>query len=231
VTAPNDSAPVTPGLIDQDTDRLIQILLAEHSTLGMTRSLTWNEAFARTSTFLSTLSAATVSLALVGPATSFGREFVIFAVVVLSVALFIGLTTFVRLLSVNAEDVYWVFGMNRIRAGLVAMLPGVEKHFIAGYTVDPRGLSRSFAVLGGEARMTLGHLLVTTPAVVLVVDAAMAGAIGALLAAQLVASIGVAIAVGAIVLVGTVALGARYGMRASDRWLALMDERLAADRV
>ncbi|MEO8274409.1 MAG: hypothetical protein ABI620_10120, partial [Chloroflexota bacterium] len=75
-----------PSAGDQgDLARRAQFLATEHWSLLATRSMSWNEAFSRTSMFLSTLSAATVALALAGPVMSFGGAFALFAVIVLSV--------------------------------------------------------------------------------------------------------------------------------------------------
>src|SRR3954447_19754501 len=91
-----------------DDPRAMQILSTEHWSLLATRSLSWNESFSRAGLFLSTVSATAVALALVGQATSFGGQFVAFALVMLPVALFVGLATFTRLDEVNAEDAIWV---------------------------------------------------------------------------------------------------------------------------
>jgi hypothetical protein len=76
----------------------VQILATEHWSLLATRSLSWNESFARASMFLTLLSGATVALALVAQATAFGEGFAVFALLILPVVLFIGLATYVRLL-------------------------------------------------------------------------------------------------------------------------------------
>ena len=86
------------------SSRAAQFLATEHWSLLATRSMSWNESFARSSMFLTSLSTATVSLALVGSATHFGPEFLVFALVVLSITLFLGIATFVRLTQVNNED-------------------------------------------------------------------------------------------------------------------------------
>src|SRR5262245_24437288 len=49
-----------------------QILATEHWSLLATRSMTWNEIFSRTGTFLTVLSASVVALSLVAQATDFG---------------------------------------------------------------------------------------------------------------------------------------------------------------
>jgi hypothetical protein len=204
--------------------RLLQILTTEHWSLLATRSLTWNEAFSRTSTFLATLSATTLALALVGPPTAFGLTFSIFALVALSVSLFIGAATYVRLVHVNEEDAYWVVGMNLLRARYARLVPGVERDFVTGHTVDPAGVSRTFGIPPSRPTMTIAHLFVTTPAVVLVVDAAIAGVLVGLLAGLLALPLGPAFILGlagfGIVLVS----GATYGKRSSSRWAARMLE-------
>ena len=74
----------------------LQILSTEHWSLLATRSLAWNEAFSRAGMFLATLSGAIVALAIVGPATDFDDGFLLTALVILPVVLFVGIATVVR---------------------------------------------------------------------------------------------------------------------------------------
>jgi hypothetical protein len=92
----------------------LQILSTEHWSLLASRSLAWNEVFGRAGMFLSALSGAIVALALVGQGTGFGQSFALFAIVILPVVLFLGVTTFVRLGASNYHDAQCVIGMNRI---------------------------------------------------------------------------------------------------------------------
>src|SRR4051812_7190042 len=161
--------------------RAPQLLATEHWSLLASRSMSWNEAFSRTGTFLSTLSAATVALALAGPAMQFNADFRTFALVVLGVTLFLGIATFVRLAQVNNEDIYWVYGMNLIRAAYARILPGIEREFVTGYTLDGEGLARSVAATDLSSGGWL-HVFVTTPAIVGVISSAIAGAIAGLVA-------------------------------------------------
>lgn len=205
-----------------DVARLMQVLTTEHWSLLATRSLTWNESFSRTNTFLATLSATTLALALVGPPTNFGPGFSVFALVALSVTLFVGAATYVRLVHVNQEDAYWVIGMNLLRARYAKLVPGVERDFVTGHTLDAEGVTRTFGVPTGVATMTIGHLFVTTPAVVMVVDGAIAGILSALVGGLLGLALPLEFALGVLVFGASVALGAAYGKRSSDRWQALM---------
>ncbi len=200
-----------------DESRKAQFLATEHWSLLATRSLSWSESFSRTGMFLSTLSAATVALALVGPATSFGPEFAIFALVILSITLFLGVATFVRLTQVNNEDMYWVAGMNRLRAEYVRLAPGVERAFFAGWTLDSAGISRTFGAVDVVSKPAPLHMLVTTPAVVGVIAAAIAGVMAGLVAIQVTLDMAPAIGVGLVVFVASVVLCLLYGIREGQR--------------
>jgi len=70
----------------------LQILTTEHWSLLSTRALSWNETSSRTAAFLAALSGAVVALALVAQATAFGEGFVTFALLILPVVIFIGVT-------------------------------------------------------------------------------------------------------------------------------------------
>lgn len=203
-----------------ESARAAQFLATEHWSLLATRSMSWNEAFSRTSMFLSALSAATVALALVGPPTGFGRAFVAFALVILSVTLFLGVATFVRLAQVNNEDLLWVAGMNRLRGAYVRLVPGIEDEFVTGHTLDAPGISRTFGARDVLSRPAPLHALVTTPAVVGVISSAIVGALAALVALQLGSAMEPAVAIGLGAMVLAVALFIGYALRESRRYAA-----------
>jgi hypothetical protein len=207
-----------------ETNRRAQLLSTEHWSLLATRSMSWNEAFSRTAMFLSTLSAATVALALAGPAMSFGSFFPLFALVVLSVTLFLGLATYIRLLQVNNEDLYWVAGMNTIRAAYVKLSPGIEDHFVTGHSLDTDGMARTFGAVDVTSSVSPWHMLVTTPAVVAVISSAIAGVIAGLVATQLGLGPEGAVLVGIGVFLVTVAGLIVYGRRAANRYIARVME-------
>jgi hypothetical protein len=159
----------------------LQILATEHWSLLATRSLSWNESFARASMFLTLLSGATVALALVAQATSFGEGFVTFALLLLPLVLGVGWTTFVRLGEVNNEDAYWVTGMNRLRMAYLEMEPELEPYFVTGVTDDTAGLMRTYATHPGGIGL---HGLITTPATIAFVNSAIFGVLAAIVAMQ-----------------------------------------------
>lgn len=200
--------------------RRAQFLTTEHWSLLATRSMSWNEAFARTSMFLSVLSASTVALALAGPAMAFGEAFSLFAVIVLSVALFLGIATYVRLVQVNNEDLYWVTGMNMIRKQYAKMSPGIEREFVTGHTLDVEGIARTFAAFDVTSNPSMFHALITTPSIVAVISSTIAGVIVGLIThvagggAQLAIVVGIGVA---LIGIGT---ALSYGRRQARRYIA-----------
>jgi hypothetical protein len=165
-----------------------QLLATEHWSLLATRSLSWNESFARAGMFLTLLSGATVALALVAQATSFGEGFVVFALLILPVVLFVGLATYVRLLEINNEDYVWVRGMNRLRGAYLELDPDLARHFITGTTEDADAIFQTFGSMPGEPGSLdtgLFHGFVTTPTTIAFVDATLAAVLAAIASTQL----------------------------------------------
>jgi len=161
----------------------LQVLATEHWGLLATRSLAWNESFTRAGMFLSTLSGAIVALALVAQATTFGNEFVLFALLILPVVLFIGITTFLRMGSSNYYDAMCVVGMNRIRHAYMQITPEVEPYLVMGTHDDEEGVTLSMGAVPGSNFVV--DIIVSTPFVVCVINSVIAGVIASLLAEQL----------------------------------------------
>ena len=201
--------------------RRAQFLATEHWSLLATRSMSWNESFARCSMFLTSLSTATVALALVGSATDFGPEFVVFALVVLSITLFLGVATFIRLSQVNNEDLYWVAGMNRLRGVYARLEPGIEEEFVTGTTLDTAGFAQTYGAMDVTGFSAL-HVFVTTPGVIGIVCSAIAGVIAGLVALQMTPAMTSAIWVGLAVGVVSAVLFIAYAKRDAAAYLARM---------
>ena len=53
--------------------------------------------------------------------------------------LFLGLTTYIRLVAINHDETRWVLGMNRIRAAYLELAPELERWFITSHHDDERG--------------------------------------------------------------------------------------------
>ena len=157
----------------------LQILSTEHWSLLASRQLAWNESFSRATMLLATLSGATVALALAAQASDFGRTFVLFALAVLPVVLYVGIMTFLRLAVCNYHDYLCVVGMNRIRAAYLEMAPELRRTLVMSPHDDVHGVAVTMGL--AVSRNNTAHLLSATPSVVAVLTSAVAGVIGALL--------------------------------------------------
>ena len=213
---PTASAPPTGD--DVPPQLLVQILATEHWSLLASRNLAWNEAFARTGMFLSTLSFAVVALALVGQATGFGEEFRLFALIVLPVVLFVGITTSLRLDSANYHDVICVVGMNRIRANYVRIAPSLAPVFVMGLTDDLRGVELTAA--NPPHRGWLASVLAATPALLAVLNGTLLATIVALLLLQLRVGLVAAVLIGIVAFIVAFALQAYQWKRDLDKLVA-----------
>jgi hypothetical protein len=194
--AGSEATPAPPGDWTRDP-RAVQILTTEHWSLLSGRSLTWTESFSRAGMFLTAVSAAVVALALVGQSTGYSRTFVTFALILLPVVLFMGLTTVVRLSHVNNLDLVYLQAMNRLRHAYLELVPGVAPYFSTA-TDDDLASSFFSAFTGERTADPVVQGLMTTPGLVAVVCSVLTGAIAGIVAGQLASDIVLPIAAGAI---------------------------------
>ncbi len=173
----------------------LQILATEHWSLLATRGMTWNEMFTRAGMFLTTLSAAVVALALVAQATDFGGNFRVFALLILPVVLLLGIGTFIRLGDARAEDVTLVIGMNRLHHAYLELAPGLEPYFVTSHHDDMAGIMKTY---GDQVTIRPSRILASTPALVGIINAVLAGVLAALIAQALGGESLVNVAVGII---------------------------------
>jgi hypothetical protein len=204
LAAAADGPALTPAL-------RLQILSTEHWSLLASRGLAWNEAFSRASMFLSTLSAVMVALALIAQANAFGSAFVLFALVILPVALFVGIATYLRLDSANYHDALCVMGMNRIRGAYLELAPEIEQYFVMSGHDDIRGMAISMGVDGRVG--TLAQMLAATPTLVAILNSVLVGAIATLLADQVGATTVLMAGVGVGGFLASALLHGWYGQR------------------
>ncbi len=154
-----------------------QFLATEHWSLLATRSMTWNEIFSRTGTYLTVLSATVIALSLVANATGFGRDFRTFAMLVLPVVLLIGLGTYFRLIEADIEDAWLVIGMNRLRHAYLELAPELKPYFIASHHDDAPGMLQTYAF---RNRVGVTHWLSGSPVVVGIIDGVVTGVLAAI---------------------------------------------------
>ena len=183
-----------------------QFLASEHWSLLATRSMTWNEIFSRTGTYLTMLSATVIALSLVANATGFGRDFRMFALLVLPVVLLVGVGTYFRLIEADIEDAWLVIGMNRLRHAYLELAPELEPYFVASHHDDAPGMLQTYSF---RSRVGLTHWLSGSPVIVGIVNAVVAGVLTAVVCQALGAGVtlrtiaGVLAALAAAVVLGT----------------------------
>jgi hypothetical protein len=217
--APPAEAPITPAPPSPEGPTPIQIRLqilsTEHWSLLASRGLAWNESFTRASMFLSTLSGSLVALGLIGGIDGFGDAFVIAALVVLPVDLFVGIGTWLRMGAANYHDAVAISGMNRIRAAYLEIAPDLRPYFVMGVHDDAQGLGITMAVPPGTAPIV--HLIAGTPTLVMVLNAILAGAIGALILVRFAGTGPIVTVIGGLVVAALVLVGELSSARSKIR--------------
>ena len=174
----------------------VQILATEHWSLLAARSITYNAVYSRTSIFLTVVSAAVVALALVAQISEFGDSFYVFALLVLPVVLFTGVTTYIRLIDARIEDFWLVSGMNRLRHAYLEIAPELEPYFVTSHYDDHPGIYETY---GPHTGIRLYRLLSGTSMLVGVIDAVLAGVFGGLVASAAGAGSELCYLIGAVV--------------------------------
>ena len=202
----------------------VQILATEHWSLLATRSITYGAIYSRATIFLTVVSAAVVALALAAEATEFGDRFYVFALLVLPVAFFIGVGTYIRLVDARIEDFWLLSGLNRLRHAYLEIAPGLEPYFVTGHHDDERGLSETYGP-GTENRVL--RLIASTSTVVGVIDAVLAGVVGGLVAKVVGAGSELSLLIGAVVTSVVVALLVHADRRIIARGRRRLEPRFA----
>ena len=223
--APHLPPSVEPGLGPSsnaalDDPRALQILSTEHWSLLAGRSLAYNEAFTRAGMFLTALSASVVAIAFVAQADRSGSAVPTFTIILLGFDLFVGLTTYLRLVETTREDLRSVQGMNRIRHAYLEMVPGLAPYFVssdrddlAGILMTYEGPAREDMMAGRPTISGLLHGFSTNTGMVAVVVSLVGASLAGVAIAQVVGASMVAIvAFGAVVFVVLLAFLLRLGL-------------------
>jgi hypothetical protein len=157
-----------------------QLLATEHWSLLAARGMTWSEVMSRITVHLTVASAALVVLALVTQATGFGVAFHVLAIGLTSAVLVLGSLTGVRVHNASREDAAIVLGMNRLRAAYVRIDPGIAEYLVTSQYDDQAGLMATYTM--GMRRSTMSHVVGSTSMFINIVNAIVAGTLGALVA-------------------------------------------------
>jgi purine-cytosine permease-like protein len=207
------STEVPPARKDSEA---LQILATEHWSLLATRALTYQESLGRVNIFLTVLSGVVIALALVAQADHFGPAFISIAIFMLTIVVIVGVFTVARLMSLNRDDFRWVIGMNRLRNAYLSLHPELEPHFTTSSFDDMGGVLQTLGIepRGVDRLGTVFHGLQTLPGMLSVIVAAVAGAIGGLVAIGFGAPVVIVLLAGIIGFVIVFLLMAVWGRRA-----------------
>jgi hypothetical protein len=197
----------------------LQILATEHWSLLAARALTYQESLGRVNMFLAILSGAVIALALVAQADHFGVAFISIAIFMLTVVFVTGVFTVARLMALNKDDFRWVLAMNRIRNAYFDLHPELEPHFTTSGYDDLAGALETLGIAptGADRLGSVFHGLQTLPGMLSVIVAAVAGAIGGLVAVGFGAPAVVVLLSGIALFIAAAVLMAFWGFRSVRR--------------
>ena len=202
----------------------VQILATEHWSLLATRSITYGAIYSRANIFLTVVSAAVVAMALAADATEFGDRFYELALLVLPVALFVGVATYIRLIEARIDDFWLLSGMNRLRYAYLELAPGLEPYFVTGHHDDEEGLYETY----GPGRGSRFYRLIgETSTLVAVINAALAGAVVGLVANAAGTGSELSLFIGALVTTVLVVSLVNTSRRLIERGRRLLEPRFA----
>ena len=202
-TAPDPSDRAT---IPSDDPRVLQILIAEHSSLTSARSLAYNEAFTRADMFLGFLSMSLVALALIAQVIPLGGQLLLVAAAVLTFDMVVGLTTFGRVIAAGYEDYRAVHGMARIRHGYAQIASEIRPYITSGLNDDLQGVMVAYGSPPTRGASAVLHNLTTSAGMLILILSMLAGVLGFIASTLIGADVIAALIVAAICGVGLVAI-------------------------
>ena len=156
---------------------LMSALTTEHYTLQSARTSTIVEANGRSMLFLSSVSGATVALALVAQLDRMGDTFFTFALTVLPALLALGLTSYSRLADLAVHDAYYARAIGRIRSFYLTIEPAAQQYWLVPAGDDAHAVMRQ----SGQPHSRwhhLGHTATSVAAVVGIITGAFLGVAG-----------------------------------------------------
>ena len=198
-SVPDPGTPPVPAAVRA------QILATEHWSLLATRSMIWSEVMSRITIHLTIASASLVVLALFAQASGFGGAFQVMSIGLAAAVLVMGTLTQARVVNASIDDSSAILGMNRLRAGYLDIDPSLAPYFVTSAHDDQRGLMDTY--LMGWPRSTFSHVVASTSIFLTVVNAGVAGTLGALVTSTTGAGGAVVTVVG--IVAGLLYLGAQ----------------------
>ncbi len=196
------------------------VLTAEYSVVTAALGAVWSASLTRTSLFLVVLSASGVALGFAAPGG--GENLRLHALVVLPLLLFLGITTYVRVVQLQRESVVYITGQNRIRRFFADSVPAARPYFVLPLHDDPAALFRSpgTGMSRRPPRFPLLNLIVQMQGLVGVVTASVAAVFAGIAFLPLGVSTGWIVA--AVAFVATITALVAYWQRSLNELWASM---------
>jgi hypothetical protein len=142
----------------------------EHFNLQTARAITVSEANGRASIYLAALSSNLIALAFIGQMSQLGVAFYAFALILLPVLAYVGVSTFLRLVQSSIEEISYAHRIGLLRGFYLRLAPELEP-----YVVVVRGKRSDEDRLAPSARQLMLTAAGMVAAVNSVVIAAFAG--------------------------------------------------------
>jgi hypothetical protein len=199
------------------------VLTAEYSVLTAALSASWAASLTRTSLFLVVLSASGVALGFAAPGG--GENLRVHALIALPLLLFLGATTFVRVVQLQRESAVYITGQNRIRHFFADSVPAARPYFVLPVHDDRAALFRSpgTGMSRRPPRFPILNLIVQMQGLVGVVTASVAAVFGGI--AFLPLGVGTGWIFAAVGFLGTIILLFAYWQRSLNELWASMPPR------
>jgi hypothetical protein len=195
-----------------DPQAAVAFVTTEHFNLASARAATISETNGRASIFLGSVSAGLVAVAFA--AQSSRTALYTFGLVLFPVLVFLGLTTFERVLQTSIDDTIYLRRMNRLRRFYIEAAPG-----LASYLSLPAAGDRVEDVLRLEGfRPGRWQLLLSAPGTVGIINSALLGVtVGLAAGAVSDSNLWAATIAGVIAFAFAVPLHQRYQMTVRNR--------------
>jgi hypothetical protein len=133
----------------------VQFLTTEHFTLQAARSGVISESNGRFTGLLTTTSASVVAMALVAQVTESDKAVLWFALAVFPALLYLGVTTFVRIVQLAKTDGLYIQGMNRIRNYFIQAALDLQPYVTLPIHDDLTGIYRATAIFETRWQMVI----------------------------------------------------------------------------
>jgi len=193
-------------MAEPDRQALLTMLTTEHFTLQGSRSTTVSESSARASLYMTAVSSTLIALGFLAQVSKLGDAFDVFALVVLPTLYALGVFTFVRLVESSVEDVLYGRAINRIRSYYLEHAGPESRWFVM------KGHDDAYGVLANMGlQPSRWQLYFTVSTMVATVNSVVGGSALAILVGRVFdASLGIAVAIGAVTAVVSFAVLRRW---------------------